>query len=523
MALLEIDRLNLRVDDVPLVRDVSLHLDAGETLGLVGESGSGKSMTALAVMQLLPQPVRAAGEIRFEGATLTGMAESALVRIRGQGIGMIFQEPMTALNPLMSIGDQVAETVRVHRGAGRAQAATMARAILDRVGLDAAQVALGRYPHELSGGQRQRVAIAMAVVLSPKLLIADEPTTALDVSTQAEILRLLERMVREDGSALLLISHDLAVISQMTRRVLIMQRGALVDQGGTGEVLRNSRHPYTQALVSAATPAPLRGAWGHSKPSAAAAAEPLLLVRDVVCGYGGFRAVDGVSLSVMPGESVGLVGESGSGKSTLLRCILGVQSIRSGHVRLDGESLIDAQTAQLRRLRRMIQCVFQDPVSSFDPRWCVGRLIAEPLHLLDFRPTARERRGKVERLLEQVGLSAADADRYPHEFSGGQRQRIAIARALIVEPALVVLDEAVSALDAGTRAQILALLAQLSDSLGIAYLFVSHDLGVVRCITDRVYVMQAGRIVENGVTAQVFGAPAHAYTAALVQAAGKFV
>jgi peptide/nickel transport system ATP-binding protein len=520
MALLEIEGLNLHAADVPLVQDLSLRLEAGKTLGLVGESGSGKSLTALAVMQLLPHAVRAGGQIRFDGTSLNGLPESAMVRIRGQGIGMVFQEPMTALNPLMSIGDQVAETVRVHRGVGRAEALKAARLMLNRVGLDAARIALERYPHELSGGQRQRVAIAMAVVLSPRLLIADEPTTALDVSTQAEILTLLKNMVRQDGSALLLISHDLAVISHMCERVVILRRGALVDQGETGAVLRDSQHPYTRSLVSAATPAPLRDARLHA--SAPAAAAPLLEVRDVICSYGGFRAVDGVSLTVMPGESVGLVGESGSGKSTLLRSILGVQGITSGHVRLDGESIVDAQGAQLRRLRRMIQCVFQDPVASFDPRWRVERLIAEPLHLLDSQPTARERRGKVEHLLDQVGLSAADADRYPHEFSGGQRQRIAIARALIVDPALIALDEAVSALDAGTRAQILSLLAQLSTRLGVAYLFVSHDLGVVRSITDRVYVLKSGRIVESGATAAVFDAPAHAYTKALLNAVARF-
>lgn len=519
MALLEIEGLNLQVGDVSLVKDLSLHLAAGETLGMVGESGSGKSLTALAVMQLLPRAVRAGGQIRFDGTRLSGLAEAAMVRVRGQGIGMVFQEPMTALNPLMTIGDQVAETVRVHRGVGRAEALKSARLMLDRVGLDAARVALGRYPHELSGGQRQRVAIAMAVVLTPRLLIADEPTTALDVSTQAEILTLLKAMVREDGSALLLISHDLAVISQVSERVVVMQRGVLVDQGETGAVLQDSRHPYTRSLVNAAMPAPLRGGWLHA--NAPTAAAPLLEVRDVVCSYGGFRAVDGVSLTVWPGESVGLMGESGSGKSTLLRSILGVQGIVSGHVRLDGASLIDAHGAQLRRLRRMIQCVFQDPVASFDPRWRVERLIAEPLHLLDSPLPARERRSKVDQLLEQVGLSAADAKRYPHEFSGGQRQRIAIARGLIVDPVLIALDEAVSALDAGTRAQILVLLAQLSERLGVAYLFVSHDLGVVRSITDRVYVLKSGRIVESGATAAVFDAPAHGYTQTLLNAVAK--
>ena len=433
--------------------------------------------------------------------------------IRGQGIGMVFQEPMTSLNPLMSIGAQVAETVRVHRAVSRAEAQAIARAALGRVGLDGARVSPDRFPHELSGGQRQRAAIAIAVVLSPKLLIADEPTTALDVSTQAEILRLLRQLVRDDGGSLLLISHDLGVVAQMADRVAVLRNGCLIDEGRTAELLQASPQAYTRALVAASSLQALR------RHSTRTTSEPLLDVRDVVCEYGGARAVDGVSLAVMPGESVGVVGESGSGKSTLLRSILGVGAVVSGQIRLDGDAIAFARGAQLRRLRRMIQCVFQDPASSFDPRWRVQRLVAEPLHLLDEPLAPREQRRRVEDLLERVGLTAADANRFPQEFSGGQRQRIAIARALIVEPALIALDEAVSALDVTTRAQILSLLADLSDSMGLAYLFVSHDLSVIRAITDRVVVMENGRVVETGITREVFDSPRHPYTACLVAAA----
>ena len=516
MALLEIDALDIRIAGRRVVENISLRIEAGETHGLVGESGSGKSATALAILQLLPAAACTAGVIRFAGQTLTSMTDADLIPLRGRDIGMIFQEPMTALNPLMSIGDQVAESILAHTCAGRSQARGMARAVLERVGLRAPQISPDRYPHELSGGQRQRAAIAMAIVLSPKLLIADEPTTALDLVTQSEILDLLKRMIREDGSALLLISHDLGVVARMTDRVAVLHEGRLVEQGPTRAVLGGSTQAYTRSLIAASRLGTLRAA------AIRASAEPLLDVCDVVCEYAGIRAVDGVNLSVMRGESVGIVGESGSGKSTLLRSILGVRAIQSGQIQLDGESIALARGSRLRRLRRMIQCVFQDPAGSFDPRWPVARLIAEPLHLLDAPLTPREQRLKIHALLERVGLRAADAERRPHEFSGGQRQRIAIARALIVEPALIALDEAVSALDVTTRAQILALLAELSGSMGLGVVFVSHDLAVVRAITERVFVMERGRIVESGTTAEVFDEPRHPYTASLVAATLKF-
>jgi peptide/nickel transport system ATP-binding protein len=519
MALLKIEDLKVAIGDNPILHGVSLALEAGQVLGVVGESGSGKSMTALAVLGLLPRGGQASGAIRFEGQNLARLSEVELCRIRGARIGMVFQEPMTALNPVMTIGDQVAEVVRLHQGGSRQQALTAARRALDRVGLPADRFPLNRYPHELSGGQRQRVAIAIAIVLSPRLIIADEPTTALDVTTQAQILNLLRQLVREDGAALILVSHDLAVVADIADRVAVMKDGQIVEQDETAALFANLSHPYTRALAADAARTPVR----RGKPDLTA--PPVLEARAVVRDYPGprrflraspaFRAVSEVSLAIRPGEIVGLVGESGCGKSTLLRTLLALEAPQGGQIRLAGETFAPSSP---RALRRHVQVVFQDPHGSFDPRWTVERLVAEPLHLLDIRPTPAERRAKVEKVLSQVGLPADAADRYPHQFSGGQRQRIAIARALIVEPSVIALDEAVSALDVTVRAEVLDLLARLSDELGLAYLFVSHDMGVVRGLTDRVLVMKAGRIVEEGPTAEVFSDPQHPYTAQLIAA-----
>jgi peptide/nickel transport system ATP-binding protein len=516
MALLAIETLNVTIGDSPILRDLSLTLEPGQVLGVVGESGSGKSMTALAVLGLLPRDAKASGAIRFEGQDLTALSEAQLCRVRGAQIGMVFQEPMTALNPVMTIGDQVAEVVRQHRGGSRVQALAAARRALDRVGLPADRFPLNRYPHELSGGQRQRVAIAIAIVLSPRLIIADEPTTALDVTTQAQILDLLRQLVREDGAALILVSHDLAVVAGIADRVAVMKDGAIVEQGQTTALFA---HPYTRALAADAARVPLRR--GGPDLSASPVLEAKALVREypgprrLLRAGPAFRAVSEVSLTIQPGEIVGLVGESGSGKSTLLRTLLALEAPQGGQVALAGQPFSPAAP---RALRRRIQAVFQDPSGSFDPRWTVERLVAEPLHLLDARPAPAERRAKVEKALLQVGLPPAAADRYPHQFSGGQRQRIAIARALIVEPSVVVLDEAVSALDVTVRAEILDLLTRLSDELGLAYLFVSHDMGVVRGLTDRVLVMRDGKIIEEGLTPEVFASPRHPYTAQLIAA-----
>jgi peptide/nickel transport system ATP-binding protein len=544
--LLAVDRLSVSIGDSQIIRQLSFRVGAGEIVGLAGASGSGKSMTALAIMRLLPPRARSSGAVYLNGAAITGKSEAELEGMRGRDIGMVFQEPMTALNPLMKIGDQVAETVLLHGAASRRRANTLAREALDAVGLEGEAGALNRYPHELSGGQRQRVAIAIAVVLRPALLIADEPTTALDGIAQAHILTLLRELVTERRMGLILVSHDLAVIARVAHRLMVVNDGKIVEErtlDGEGPAqirrsLRHLRHPYTLALLAAAE-LPMRRAAAVTAVDATAAANvpaagedtapPVLEVRGLIREYRrsrrslwhastAFRAVDDVSLNLRAGENVGLVGESGSGKSSLLRAILALDRPQGGDVRLLGEPFSTATGASLKRLRRSIQLVFQDPYGSFDPQWSVERLISEPYYLMDAPPSAAERRRRVAAVLDQVGLAAADGLRYPHEFSGGQRQRIAIARALITEPAVIAFDEAVSALDVLVRAQILELLGELSRRLKLAYLFVSHDLNVVRAIADRVYVMLEGRIVEHGPTAELFSSPQHEYTRALIAA-----
>ena len=524
--LLEVMDLSVAIGAARIVKNVSLEVRAGEILGVVGASGSGKSMTALSIMRLLPASASFTGITRLNGETLSSKSAGEMQAIRGRDIGMVFQEPMSALNPLMHIGDQVAETVRSHRQISAAEAQGLARETLNLVGLQGEQGALDRLPYELSGGQRQRVAIAMAIVLSPQFLIADEPTTALDVITQAQVLLLLQRLVRTRNMGMILVTHDLAVIAQLADRVAVMHQGEIVEQAATAEILRRPRDAYSAALLAASELQPKRAEKAQTQ------APVILQVRGVVREYprrrtslwhrvAPLRAVDGVSLSVHAGETVGLVGESGSGKSSLLRVILALERAQAGEVNLLGESLSGASGATLSRLRRSIQVVFQDPYGSFDPRWTVEQLIGEPFFLLNPPPSNLERRRKVAMVLEQVGLSAADAQRLPREFSGGERQRIAIARALITEPAVIAFDEAVSALDVLIRAQVLALLADLAERLKVAYLFVSHDLHVIRAIADRVYVMQQGRIVEEGAAAAVFDSPRHAYTQALVAAYPK--
>jgi len=522
--LLEIADLSVTIGATRIIKNLSLQVRAGEILGLVGASGSGKSMTALAVMQLLPQSAAMTGTVRLRGETLTGKTDAQMQPIRGRDVGMVFQEPMTALNPLMRIGAQVAETLRLHSAVSALAAREAAREALDLAGLTGEQGALDRFPYELSGGQRQRVAIAMAMVMSPPLLIADEPTTALDVITQAQVLRLLQELVRARNMGLVLVTHDLAVMAQLADRVAVMHQGEIVEQGATTELVLRPRHPYTAALLAAAALKPKRVARQVSSPEVLQACgiirEYPRQRRSLWRAAAPLRAVDGVSLLVHAGETVGLVGESGSGKSSLLKVILALDRSQAGQVRLLGEEFSNA-AGNLHRLRRAIQVVFQDPYGSFDPKWTVERLIAEPFFLLNAPPLAAERRRKVAIVLEQVGLAATDAQRLPHEFSGGERQRIAIARALITEPAVIAFDEAVSALDVLLREQILELLAQLAERLNVAYLFVSHDLQVIRAIADRVYVMQRGRIVEEGPTESVFASPRHAYTQALIAATPK--
>ena len=526
MSLLEIEKLKLDIGGTPILKGIDLAIDKGEVMGLVGESGSGKSMTALAIMQLLPQAAKASGRLIFDGIDILSSTENAMCRLRGDDIGMVFQEPMTALNPVKTIGEQVAEGIRWHTGANRADAEARARQILDRVGLPEAKFPLSRYPHELSGGQRQRVVIAIACALKPKLLIADEPTTALDVVLQKQILELLKDLVDEQKMGLLLISHDLAVVADMSDRVTIMRHGEVMEDGETARTLSEQVHPYTRQLAQASMHVPER----PNKHAANTTAGNLLEVSQVVREYPGrrvslmkkgepFRAVDGVSFSMKPGQSIALVGRSGCGKSTLARMILALDHPTSGDIRFMGESLVGKDEAKLRPFRRNMQVVFQDPYGSFNPRHKVERLVSEPLHLLDHKPSLQERRELVASALHEVGLKPADMDKYPHEFSGGQRQRISIARAIITRPKLIVADEPVSALDVSIRAQVLDLFADLNQRLGVAYLFITHDLTVARAITDEVMVMHDGRMVEEGRTGEILDHPKSDAAKALVDAA----
>jgi peptide/nickel transport system ATP-binding protein len=527
MSLLEIENLSLKIGETPILRDVDLSIDAGEVMGLVGESGSGKSMTALTVMQLLPNAARTEGRVSFDGIDILAATEDRMCALRGDDIGMVFQEPMTALNPVKTIGEQVAEGIRWHTGASRADAEERARQILDRVGLPEKKFPMSRYPHQLSGGQRQRVVIAIACALKPKLLIADEPTTALDVVLQAQILELLRDLVDENRMGLLLISHDLAVVTQMADRITILRHGEVMEAGETAQTLSKQAHPYTRQLALASTHVPERRVLAH--PFAGDRAS-LLEVQNISRFYPGqrlsmfhkaepFRAVDDVSFSIAPGQSTALVGRSGCGKSTLARMILALDRPSGGEIRFMGETLTGRDEAALKPARRNMQVVFQDPYGSFNPRHKVERLVAEPLHLLEKQPSPAERREMVASALHEVGLRAEDMDKYPHEFSGGQRQRLSIARAIITRPKLVVADEPVSALDVSIRAQILDLFADLNGRLGVAYLFITHDLTVARAITDDVMIMHEGKIVERGPTGEVLDHPQSEATKALVAAA----
>jgi peptide/nickel transport system ATP-binding protein len=522
MSLLKIKNLSLSIYNVEILKNISLSIASGEIVAVTGESGSGKSMTALATMQLLPKGAQTTGTITLGDQIITELAEPVLCKMRGNDVGMVFQEPMTALNPVQTIGAQVAETIRIHDPAiSRASAEARAAETLVRVGLPQDKFPLSRFPHELSGGQRQRVVIAMAIALQPRLLIADEPTTALDVTTQAQILDLLKQLTTEDGMGLLMITHDLAVVADMADRIIVMRHGEVVEQGATKDLLRNMQHPYTKMLFAAS---------GHtvSLPTSPPPT-PLLEVKNIIRDYrlprktlfgapGSFRAVNNVSFNLERGERLGLVGESGCGKSTLTRALLGLEQTQGGSITLDGEPVFSGTKPNL-AVRRKMQVVFQDPFGSFNPRHRVDRLITEPFHLLIDAPTGAARTNAIDEALTAVGLTPADALKYIHEFSGGQRQRIAIARALIIRPELILFDEAVSALDVSVRAQILDLLADLCGAYNLTYLFISHDLSVVRTITDRVLVMKSGEIVEEGPTEQVFETPSHPYTKSLIAAA----
>ena len=518
MALLEVASLSVAFGGRRAVRDVSFALDRGETLALVGESGSGKSLTALSLLQLLPAGAACTGRVVLDGQSMLNASARALRRARGGTAGIIFQEPMTSLNPLHQVGRQVAEAVALH---GRRPDRAAVVALLAEAGFPDAADRLDAYPHQLSGGQRQRVMIAMALANDPALLIADEPTTALDVTIQAGILDLLAREKRARGLALLLISHDLNVVRRHADRVAVMRDGQIVEAGPVADVFARPAHPYTRLLIAAepgGAPAPVR----PDAPVLAAAEGVSVrfpvrrgLLRRVV---GEVRAVDGVSLAVREGETVGLVGESGSGKSTLGLALLRMQPAE-GRILFEGRDLAGLRPAALRPLRRRMQLVFQDPYGSLSPRMAVGEIVAEGLRVHEPRLAPAARDARVAAALEEVGLPADAAARYPHEFSGGQRQRIAIARAVVLKPRLIVLDEPTSALDRSVQAQIVDLLRGLQRRHGLAYLFISHDLAVVRALAHRVIVLRSGRIVEQGEANELFSAPRDPYTRALMTAA----
>ena len=519
--LLRFDSLAVRFGAVEAVRGLSLSVAPGETAAIVGESGSGKSVAMLAALGLLPPTAAVTGRVMFDGQDLLALGRSALDRIRGKAISIVFQEPQSALDPLFTVGAQISAVLRHGRGLARGVARSRAVALLEEVGIGEPARRARAYPHELSGGQRQRVAIAMAIACEPKLLIADEPTTALDVTVAARILALLGELRARHGMALVLISHDLGLVRRVADSVHVMEKGRLVESGPTDAVTRNPAEAYTRKLLAA-----------EDLPPAApppATRRPLLEAERVSVRYplrGGwplrrtrtFTAVDDVSLMIAEGETLGLIGESGSGKSTLGRALLKLEP-STGRIVYAGRDLQPLSRAAMRPLRRELQIVFQDPFSSLSPRHTVGAIVGEGLaiHAPDLPAAARHE--TVARALTDVGLSAAFAARLPHALSGGQRQRVAIARAIVLSPRLVVLDEPTSALDRSIQAEVLALLARLQAERGLSYLFITHDLAVVQAMASRLAVMREGRIIEAGETQAVLTAPREAYTAGLVEAA----
>ncbi len=536
--------------EISAVNHISLSLEKGESLGIVGESGSGKSITALAIMGLLPQQaVIKSGKILFDQTDLLQLSLRHMNRFRGKQIAMIFQEPMTSLNPVMRCGEQVAESMVTHQKINRKVALNQTLALFKQVNLPRPEKMLYAYPHEISGGQKQRVMIAMAIANNPELLIADEPTTALDVTVQQEILDLLDQLRREKGMSLIFISHDLGVVSRVAQRVAVMYKGNMVEQGLCSEVFAHPQHPYTKGLLACRPPL-------HTRPERLpviddflfpeknrpievslkvmdirekAISPPILEVNNLVKSYVLERnflgkvtqskaAVDEVSFEVFPGETLGLVGESGCGKTTLGRAILQLIQPDSGRIVFEKQNLTLFSPRQLKKSRRQLNIVFQDPYSSLNPRMSIGEAIMEPMKVHRLNGNARQRQAKAAELLQQVGLSADQMHRFPHEFSGGQRQRIVIARALAVQPRFIICDEAVSALDVSVQAKVLNLLNDLKKTYGFTYIFISHDLSVVKYMSDRIMVMKEGKIVETGPADDVFYHPQSTYTQKLISA-----
>jgi microcin C transport system ATP-binding protein len=529
MTLLQVNQLSVHFHSpsqapVEAVDHVSFSLDQGETLALVGESGSGKSVSALSILGLLPYPLAThpSGSILFEGQELLNAPEADLRKIRGHDIGMIFQEPMTALNPLHTIEKQIAEPLLIHKGMTKIQAKNRVVELLNLVGFPDGVNRLNAYPHQLSGGQRQRVMIAMALACEPKLLIADEPTTALDVTIQASILELISQLQKQFKMGLLLISHDLGMVSKMAQQVAVMRNGKIVEQGPTTQVLRKPRHAYTKHLIDSEPQ-------GHPAP-VLPKAPTILNTQGLHVTYKGqrqswfsrgskdVRAVDGISFSVLEGETIGIVGESGSGKSTLAYAVLRLID-SMGQINFCGIDLQNQSRKAVRPLRQKMQIIFQDPFSSLNPRLSVGQIVAEGLEIHQKHLGKEAIDLEVKSILEEVGLPHNSQNRYPHEFSGGQRQRIAIARALILKPKLLILDEPTSALDRSIQAEMIDLLRALQKRYQLAYLFISHDLKVVRAMSHRIMVMKDGQIVEEGSTEKLFTKPKQTYTKCLIHAA----
>jgi microcin C transport system ATP-binding protein len=509
---------------IEAVKNVSFDLDRGETVALVGESGSGKSVTALSILQLLPYPTarhRAGSSIRFAGEELIGASPALLESVRGGRIAMVFQEPMTSLNPLHTIEKQIGETLFLHKHLGAAAARARTLELLRLVGLADAESRLGAYPHQLSGGQRQRVMIAMALANEPDILIADEPTTALDVTIQAQILALLKDLQARFGMALLLITHDLGIVRKMADRVCVMTKGEIVETGAVGRIFAAPRHAYTRHLLAAEP---------KGRPNVVDPPPPVVLTGSAIKVWfpiragvlrrtiGHVKAIDDVSVTVRAGQTLGIVGESGSGKTTLGLALLRLLDCE-GSIVYEGTALETLSGARMRKLRRQLQIVFQDPFSSLSPRLSVAQIVEEGLKVHRIGATPAERRALIDDVLREVGLDPAASDRYPHEFSGGQRQRIAIARALVLKPRFIVLDEPTSALDMSVQAQIVDLLRDLQARHRLAYLFISHDLRVVRALASEILVLKDGKVVEAGSAKRIFEAPRNPYTIALMAAA----
>ncbi len=498
---------------VKAVQDVSFHLDPGETLVILGESGSGKSVSASAVMNLIDMPPGeiTSGEVLYRGKSLLQMPADERRAVNGAKIAMIFQDPLAHLNPVYSVGWQIIEMMTTH-GMPSGEARRRAIELLNRVGIPNPEDRMKAYPHQFSGGQRQRLMIAMALALKPDILIADEPTTALDVTVQAQILALLKELQLETGMGLLLITHDLGVVAEVADNVVVMNAGEIVETGPAAQVYANPQHAYTKRLIAAAPGS------GQMAEPAGGQGEPLLRVENVSKSYGQLEALKAVNLTVMPGEIVAIVGESGSGKSTLAKTLLRLEEPTGGSAYYKGRDLFKLSSKELFGMRRDIQMVFQDPTQSLNPRMSVYELISEAWAIHPEILAKAKWQERVAELLELVGLSADHARRYPHQFSGGQRQRIAIARVLALEPKLVVCDEAVSALDVSIQAQVIDLLKGLRRDFGLSYIFIAHDLPVVRDFADRVVVMQGGRIVEEGTVREIFESPREDYTKALLAA-----